>query len=78
MERDRKMTDVAPELYELAELRTMDIAIAGQKLDNLASIKGGSVLAYSARQEVRLLERAGFPTIEAIHKVYRLIIQNKL
>jgi hypothetical protein len=61
------------------ELSTLDIAIAGKKLDELAVYKGGSEFARYARLEVKRREAyRGMSTIEAIRDVYRLIAGDKL
>lgn len=67
------------EFRSAVELSTLDIAIAGKKLDELAIYKGGSEFARYARLEVKRREvHRDMPTIEAIHEVYRLIAGNKL
>lgn len=61
------------------ELSTLDIAIAGKKLDELAIYKGGPEFARYARLEVKRRESyRNMSTIEAIRDVYRLIAGNKL
>lgn len=72
-------TDEIPADVESAvKLSTLDIAIAGQKLDQLAVYKGGEDFARYARLEVRRREARGMPTIEALHEVFRLIAGEKL
>lgn len=72
------MDDIPEELHKEIKLRTIDIAIGGQKLDQLAFFKGGEFLAYKARSAVRKFEYEGLPTIKAIHKVFRLVVMDKL
>lgn len=72
------MDDIPEELHKEIELRTVDIAIGGQKLDQLASLKGGGFLAYKARKEVRKLECEGLPTIKALYEVFKLVATDKL
>jgi len=71
--------ELAPELKQAAELVTLDIAIAGKKLDELANAKGGPEFARYARREVHRREvYKSMPTLEAIREVYRLIAGGKL
>jgi hypothetical protein len=61
------------------ELSTLDIAIAGKKLDELAVYKGGAEFARYARLEVKRREvYKNMSTIEAIRDVYRLVAGDKL
>jgi hypothetical protein len=70
--------NISEELMDVAKIHTLDIAIAGQKLDQLALAKGGETCAYTARQRVKRLEYDGLPTIEAIRDVFRLVANDKL
>jgi hypothetical protein len=71
--------DLPIDVQSAVELSTLDIAIAGKKLDDLASYKGGPEFARYARLEVKRRESyRNMPTIEAIREVYRLIAGNKL
>lgn len=72
------MNEVPSQIREAVELSTVDIAIGAHRLDNLCAIKGGPELAYHARREVKKLEYQGLSTIEAIHRVYRLVATDKL
>ena len=72
------MTEISDNLRKAVELSTVDIAIGAQKLEELCALKGGPELAYHARREVKKLEYQGLPTIEAIHKIYRLVATDKL
>lgn len=72
------MTEISDQVRKAVELSTVDIAIGAQKLDELCALKGGSELAYYARREVKKLEYQNIPTIEAIHRIYRLVATDKL
>lgn len=71
-------TELTEEVRHLTELHTLDIAIAGQKLAELALLKGGEQLAYLARREVRKQEYNDIPTIVAMRNVFHLLLQNKI
>jgi hypothetical protein len=71
--------ELPADVRSAVELSTLDIAIAGKKLDELAVFKGGSEFARYARLEVKRREHnRGMSTIEAIRDVYRLIAGDKL
>lgn len=72
------MTEISDNVRDAVELSTVDIAIGAQRLDRLCVLKNGPELAYHARREVKKLEYQGVPTIEAIHRVYRLVATDKL
>lgn len=71
--------EFSTDVQEAVELSTLDIAIAGQKLDQLCVYKGGEEFARYARLEVRRREAyRGMSTIEAIQEVFRLVANEKL
>lgn len=71
--------ELSPELQQAAKLATLDLAIAGKKLDELAIIKGGPEFARYARKEVHRREvYRNMPTLEAIRDVYREIAGGEL
>jgi hypothetical protein len=71
--------ELPADVQSAVELSTLDIAIAGKKLDDLASFKGGPAFAHYARLEVKRRESyKQMSTIEAIRDVYQLIAAGKL